>query len=77
MRTGDSPEEWRRLKKAPRAHFELTVGDQGCAANGVAWLNFETGDDLKLALEIVAGFRALQASSAGAFDGGSADQGNR
>ncbi len=62
MRTGDSPEEWQRVKRAPRAHFELTVGDQGCAAEGVAGLNFETGDDLKLALEIVAGFRALQAA---------------
>lgn len=62
MRTGDSPDEWRRFKKAPRAHFELTVDDQECAAQGVAGLNFETGDDLKLALEIVAGFRALQAA---------------
>ena len=62
MRTGDSPEEWRRIKKAPRAHFELTVGDQASAARGVAGLNFETGDDLKMALDIVAGFRALQAA---------------
>ncbi len=62
FRTGDSAEEWRRLKRAPRAHFELTVDDQGCAAQGVAGLNFETGEDLKRALDIVAGFRALQAA---------------
>lgn len=62
VRTGDSPDEWRRMRKAPRAHFELSVEDQACAAEGVAGLNFETGDDLKVALEIVAGFRALQAA---------------
>lgn len=62
LRTGDGPGEWQRVKKAPRAHFELTVRDRECAAEGAAGLNFETGEDLKLALEIVAGFRALQAA---------------
>lgn len=70
LRTGDTPESWRRVKKAPRAHFELSVegstdarqGGASAHEKGMTGLNFETGEDLKMALEIVEGFRALQAA---------------